>query len=419
MVLQSQVARSSMSRSYMVSRRRKARLWPWMSLVVVGLLAGGLYYWIANRGDAAAAYADGTSQQDGTLPPDGPGLVADERDNRQREQAARPDTAVTISRSAPGSLGTPGTTGTTGTTGPATTATTSEPAQPTTTAGTPVTSEPAPRSGSTVGATTSRDGGQSINQSPAELRHGMNLIADGDFVEGRQVLSRLLFDRQRPLSAADRHAVRETLTSINQKLIFSPDIVQNDPVALRYRVQRGDRLIRIAPQYKLTYQFIERINNISANHLQADQNIKLIRGPFHARVIKHEYLMDVYVNNPQGQPVYVCSFPVGLGEEDSTPEGKWVVEPGRKVQNPSWRNPRTGEFFAANDPTNPIGKYWIALKGAEDRTQGLQGYGIHGTIEPDSVGQQMSMGCIRLRDGDIDLLYMMLVEDESMVEILP
>ena len=33
------------------------------------------------------------------------------------------------------------------------------------------------------------------------------------------------------------------------------------------------------------------------------------------------------------------------------------------------------------------------------------GYGIHGTDEPDKLGQSVSHGCVRLGDADIEKLY--------------
>lgn len=42
-------------------------------------------------------------------------------------------------------------------------------------------------------------------------------------------------------------------------------------------------------------------------------------------------------------------------------------------------------------------------------------YGIHGTIDPDSIGKQSSLGCIRLHTDDIAMVYDMLVEGKSMV----
>jgi lipoprotein-anchoring transpeptidase ErfK/SrfK len=33
------------------------------------------------------------------------------------------------------------------------------------------------------------------------------------------------------------------------------------------------------------------------------------------------------------------------------------------------------------------------------------GYGLHGTDEPESIGQSASHGCVRLRNEDIETLY--------------
>jgi len=60
-----------------------------------------------------------------------------------------------------------------------------------------------------------------------------------------------------------------------------------------------------------------------------------------------------------------------------------------------------------NDPKNPLGERWIDLGDS---------YGIHGTIEPDSIGTAASRGCIRLRDADIIEVYNFLVNG-SLVEI--
>ena len=61
--------------------------------------------------------------------------------------------------------------------------------------------------------------------------------------------------------------------------------------------------------------------------------------------------------------------------------------------------------------------YWISLEGTGDDTRGLQGYGIHGTNEPDSIGKASSLGCIRLTDDDIELVFSLLYEAWSTVEV--
>ena len=42
-------------------------------------------------------------------------------------------------------------------------------------------------------------------------------------------------------------------------------------------------------------------------------------------------------------------------------------------------------------------------------------YGIHGTIDPDSIGKAASRGCIRLRDKDIVEVYDFLVKGSEVV----
>jgi hypothetical protein len=48
---------------------------------------------------------------------------------------------------------------------------------------------------------------------------------------------------------------------------------------------------------------------------------------------------------------------------------------------------------------NPIGTRWIGLN--------ANGYGIHGTNDPGSVGKAASHGCIRMRNRDIEQFFAM------------
>ena len=244
-------------------------------------------------------------------------------------------------------------------------------------------------------------------------------LADGDPVGGRALLSRLLFSPDLKLSASDATVIRNRLTEVNQKLVFSPEVFANDPLAERHVVQSGELLASIGVKYKVPYQLLEIVNNMKARNLQADRPIKVIRGPIHARVLKHQFLMDLYAYGTDGLPVYLNSFRVGLGQDDKTPVGQWALTKGEKVVNPDWRDDLTNEYYPSNDPKNPIGEFWMAIHGTDDNTKSKTGFGIHGTIEPDSIGTQASRGCIRLADDDIEKLFYMLTELGSTVEILP
>lgn len=244
-------------------------------------------------------------------------------------------------------------------------------------------------------------------------------VEAGDPVAARSVLSDAL--RDPGLSEAERSRVRARLTELNQELIFSPKVVAGDPLTDTYTIESGDSLSRLPNKLGLAidWRVIQAVNGIdNPNHIRLGQKVKVLRGPFHAVVDKSDYRLDLYAGAPDepGRWTYIRSFRVGLGEDDSTPTGSFVVRRDSKLINPHWVNPRTGERFDQNDPKNPIGEHWIGLDGVgEDAVK--TGYGIHGTIEPGSIGQQKSMGCVRMLDDDVELMYGLLVEGISRVRI--
>ena len=237
-------------------------------------------------------------------------------------------------------------------------------------------------------------------------------------VESREVLTRAL--NAADVSAADQQRIRDALSTTSETLVFGPAIVPDDPYAIAYTVQDGDLLQKIVKKHSLQvdWRFISRINNADPKRIRVGQRLKLITGPFHCIVDKSDFRLDLYLGDGS-QQVYVRSFRVGLGEFNSTPEGLFRVKPGSKAINPAWANPRTGETFEPNDPDNPIGEHWIGLEAVDEALQDVIGYGIHGTIEPDSIGREKSMGCIRLHDDDVALLYEVLVDEASLVRIVP
>ena len=252
------------------------------------------------------------------------------------------------------------------------------------------------------------------------MRQAEEAIKANDPVRARELYNAaLLSDRA---TAGDRAQIRQQMAALNQDLMFSPRVYPNDPFATTYEVQRGDSLSRIAQNEGVAteWRLIQRVNRLSnPGGIYAGQKLKLVRGPFNAVVSKSAFRMDVYVGPPEDidQWVYVRSFDVGLGEHDGTPLGVFTVRRHSKLINPFWRNPRTGEEFAADDPDNPIGERWVGLRGL-GQAETFSGYGIHGTIEPDSIGREMSMGCVRMRPDDVALVYELLTEEISRVHIV-
>ncbi len=413
MVLASQSSRTPGRRRYMVSRRRRK----WRTLIAGAAVIGLIwvtYSLFSDDGDqtsAEAANSDSSQSADEktSAPDDDRVVLAGVLSSPPpRTLTPSPTRPIPIPEPAEPAAPAPGPTNTT-------TSDLLNPPRPVATLAA-VTSTP----GAPAGARAASDVlANALTASPdqaAEFRKANELIEAGQPVEARARLSKLL--ESEALNTAEARTIRDVLTRLNADLIFSKRITPNDPLVAAHKVKPGQFLGPIARQYKTPWQLLERVNHIKANRLRAGSTIKVVRGPFHAVVDKSEYRMDMYLDDPNTkQRIYIRSFEVGHGENNSTPTGAWLVERGRKLINPPWTNPRTGEFYNADDPKNPIGDRWIGLKGTDSDTQGLSGYGIHGTIEPDSIGKQKSMGCVRLRDDDVAWVYDLLYEGLSTVVI--
>jgi len=92
-----------------------------------------------------------------------------------------------------------------------------------------------------------------------------------------------------------------------------------------------------------------------------------------------------------GAVTKIYDVAVGAAETPS-PEGEFVI--ASRVENPSWYWP--GKVIPAG-PQNPLGPRWMSL--------GFEGFGIHGTNQPHSIGQPASHGCIRMRNRDVKELF--------------
>ena len=242
-----------------------------------------------------------------------------------------------------------------------------------------------------------------------------NAMIASDPIRARVELTRLLDSNA--LSATERMQAYTGINNLASTLFFSPNIVPGDIASQSYVVKKGDSFARITNREKLAidWRFIQRINQIASEKaLRADMRLKLAHGPFDGEVIKADYRFNIYAGTGS-ERVMVASFPCGVGTNDSTPVGTFKVRTGSKLIDPEWSNPRTGEKFKSNDPKNPIGERWIGLQGTTPETAKFTGYGIHGTVEPQSIGKQMSMGCVRLGDAEVQVVYELIGESSTIV----
>jgi lipoprotein-anchoring transpeptidase ErfK/SrfK len=63
--------------------------------------------------------------------------------------------------------------------------------------------------------------------------------------------------------------------------------------------------------------------------------------------------------------------------------------------NPTWY--KQGAVIPAGSPENILGTRWMGFD--------LPAYGIHGTTEPQSLGKQVTQGCVRMSNADVEQLF--------------
>lgn len=175
-------------------------------------------------------------------------------------------------------------------------------------------------------------------------------------------------------------------------------------------VRRGDTLVGIASRVGVPWTTLARENGIQdPNRIYPGQKLRV-----DTRRVVPALADDGWVINVPEATLYVfedgrvtARYPVGLGRPAwPTPLGSFRIL--FREQNPTWEVPpsiqeemrrenRVVRQKVPPGPDNPLGRYWIQLS--------VWGYGVHGTPFPTSVGQFLSHGCIRARDGDIDELF--------------
>lgn len=217
------------------------------------------------------------------------------------------------------------------------------------------------------------------------------LIAAGDHVAAQKQLTEIYWSRP-----DFRPQIRERIESNAGAIFFAAEPHLIEP----YTVQPGDMLSRIGRQYDVPWEYLVRLNRVDPRRIRPGKKLKVVRGPFHATVDLSDFELTVHTSD-----MFAKRYQVGIGRDGSTPRGRFTVL--GKVKYPQYTDPVTREVIDGHDPANPLGDRWIDLGDS---------YGIHGTIEPESIGRAASRGCIRMHNADVAEVFDML-QVGSIVEI--
>jgi lipoprotein-anchoring transpeptidase ErfK/SrfK len=231
-------------------------------------------------------------------------------------------------------------------------------------------------------------------------------------IEARDRLNDLLREQLTPQQSAH---IKEQLSALSDKWLFSRTIFPQDGLCGTYTVKPGDIFSMIGRQFKVPPDILMEINKIkNAQSLQANQTIKVINGPFHARVSRSAFKLDLYL-----QDTYVRTYRVGIGKAGmETPRGLWKAKPDGKLIRPDWTDAITGKVYKSDSPDYPLGDRWISLEGINGEAKDKTGFAIHGTNEPNSIGTACSQGCIRMLNEDVLLIYNLMMPGFSQVEVV-
>lgn len=207
--------------------------------------------------------------------------------------------------------------------------------------------------------------------------------AEGDLVSARAAYQKLINEF---VDSSEIMNWQKKVESYNIKLIFSSTIT---PESVLYEVKPGDTLVKIAKEFKTTVELISRSNNLSSAKIIPGRKIKVWKAPFSIFVDKSQNILLLKT----GEEIFK-TYTVSTGKDNSTPTGTFKIT--NKLTNPTWF--KAGAVIAPNSPENVLGTRWLGFD--------LPGYGIHGTTEPQNLGKQVTEGCVRLSNSDVEELYM-------------
>ena len=207
-------------------------------------------------------------------------------------------------------------------------------------------------------------------------------FSKGDFTGARSAYERALNTAGDP---AVLNKVKNKIETLNIDILFSPII---DDCSVRYIVKPKDTLINIARKFHTTVFLIKRANGLKSDIIHPKQKLKVNTCKFSIAVDKSQNLLFLKRNDE-----VIKTYLVSTGKNNSTPVGKFKVV--NKLKNPVWF--KAGAVVPPDSPDNVLGTRWIGLD--------AKGYGIHGNRDENEIGKQVTQGCIRMKNKDVEELY--------------
>ncbi|MFN3149103.1 LysM peptidoglycan-binding domain-containing protein [Bremerella sp.] len=195
------------------------------------------------------------------------------------------------------------------------------------------------------------DAAQSLLAFQADWDEAQVYLRQNDLVEATRRLTKW---RNRPeLTPSQKEKLNLLLSQLAGTVVYSTQHSLEEP----YTVGSGETLGSIAQQFQVPEILLQRINGISdPNNLTPGQKLKVLRGPFHAKVDMTHNELTLEVDG-----CYAGRFPITIENGAIIPAGEHEVL--RKEANPQFYDEASQKILTAGDPANPYGGHAVHLDG--------------------------------------------------------
>lgn len=214
------------------------------------------------------------------------------------------------------------------------------------------------------------------------LKEADAFIERGSLLEAKEIYQGIM---DKSLSSEQMSIVQNKLEDLNIKILLSGINIEQ---SLTYEVVPGDVLINIAKRFNTTVDAIAKANNIKEHIIYPGMRLRVLNGKFSIFVDKSQNILILKFNDE-----VVKTYAVSTGKNNSTPVGTFEII--NKIIDPSWY--KDGREILPTSPENILGSHWMGFN--------LSGYGIHGTTDPEGISKQVTEGCVRMRNEDIEKVF--------------
>lgn len=250
-----------------------------------------------------------------------------------------------------------------------------------------------------------------------------------DGVTGRQTQSALMVFQQReglPITGKADAATKAKLllkeAALVTRTIGPNDLAQVQPLGESWTAKSQQQslayesvLEMVAEQHHCSPRYLMRVNpTVAWNALTAGTQVKVphtaVPLPAVQAALVHIQLgartLDVYDGNTNIVARFPCSIatkvenrPVGnLTITAIAEKANYTFDPANFPTSPE-AQANSGKLILPPGPNNPVGTTWLSLS--------QEGFGIHGTPDPEKIGRTTSLGCFRLSNWNAQRLAKM------------